>query len=76
MKKKSQNNPEIKGHRYDHLFVKHPVKNDWFGNYVNFEGGQQFNTHMSALYTGAPLSHTGLYQNGVVFLLTNLYLLK
>lgn len=36
--------------KYDNLFLDHPVKEDYFGKYVNFEGGQQFKTPVSALY--------------------------
>jgi hypothetical protein len=39
-----------RANKYDQLFFQHPVMNEWFGPYVNFEGGKVFNTPMSALY--------------------------
>ncbi|MDD5703638.1 MAG: hypothetical protein PHU23_16515 [Dehalococcoidales bacterium] len=36
--------------KYGNLFFHHPVQEEFFGKYVRFEGGDQFNTPMSALY--------------------------
>ncbi|OGO07832.1 MAG: hypothetical protein A2Y92_04700 [Chloroflexi bacterium RBG_13_57_8] len=36
--------------KYKHHFHRHPVKEEWFGKYINFEGGQAFHSRMSALY--------------------------
>jgi hypothetical protein len=36
--------------KYNNNFHQHPIKEEWFGKYINFEGGQQFHSKMSALY--------------------------
>ena len=36
--------------KYNHHFLQHPIKEEWFGKYINFEGGQQFHSKMSVLY--------------------------
>jgi hypothetical protein len=36
--------------KYTNNFHQHPIKEEWFGKYINFEGGQQFHSNMSALY--------------------------
>jgi hypothetical protein len=36
--------------KYDRNFLPHPVKEEWFGKFISFEGGDQFNSKFSALY--------------------------
>ena len=36
--------------KYDHNFYRHPIEEEWFGKYINFEGGEQFHSKMSAVY--------------------------
>ena len=41
MKKHFQSDNKVNALKYDHLFLNHPVKEEYFGKYVDFEGGEQ-----------------------------------
>lgn len=36
--------------KYNHHFCQHPKEDEWFGKYIKFDGGQQFQANLSALY--------------------------